>query len=111
MPTTYKVLGQLAAASAVTATETIYAVPAATQAVISTLSVCNTSTVSTTYRVAVRPVGTAVTGRHYIVYDATIPANDSVYLTLGISLGPTDVLAAFAGNAFLTFNAFGAEIT
>ena len=111
MPTTYKVLGQLAAASAVTATETIYSVPLATQAVISTVTVCNTSAAATTYRLTVRPDGTAVIQKHYFAYDAAIPANDTIALTLGITMDANDVLAAYAGNAALAFNAYGCEIS
>lgn len=110
--TTYKILGQLAAASAVTATEAIYTTGSATgtQAVISTITVCNRGTASTTYRLAVRPDGTAVANQYYIAYDATIPGNDTIALTLGITMDKSDILAAYAGNANLTFNAFGCEI-
>ena len=112
MTTEYKILGQLAAASAVAATEAIYTVPSTSglQAVVSTITVCNRGTASTTYRLAVRPNGTAVADSHYIAFDATVPANDSVALTLGVTLDANDILAAYAGNANLTFNAFGAEI-
>ena len=110
MATTYKVLGQLAAASAVTATEAVYTVPASTQAVLSTVTICNTGAVSTTYRLAVRPDGTAVTAKHYIAYDSPIAANDTIALTLGITMDGADILGAVAGNASLTFNAFGCEI-
>lgn len=110
MATTYKILGQIAAASAVAATETIYQAGTAQQAVISTVAVCNRGAASTTYRLAVRPDGTAVNNQHYIVYDATIPANDSVFLTIGLTLGSTDILACYAGNANLSFSAFGSEI-
>ena len=110
--TTYKTLGQLAAASAVAATEAIYTAGTATgtQSVISTITICNRGTVSTTYRLAVRPNGTAVANSHYIAYDATVPANDTIALTLGITMDANDILGAYAGNANLTFNAFGAEI-
>jgi hypothetical protein len=110
--TTYKILGQLAAASAVTATEAIYTAGTATgtQSVVSTITVCNRGTASTTYRLAVRPDGTAVANSHYIAYDATIAGNDTVALTLGITMDKSDILGAYAGNANLTFNAFGAEI-
>lgn len=110
--TTYKILGQLAAASAVAATESIYTVGTAsgTQAVVSSVTVCNRGTASTTYRLAVRPNGTAVANSHYVVYDGTVPANDTITLTLGITMDANDILAAYAGNANLTFNAFGAEI-
>ena len=115
MPTTYKILGQIAAASAVAATEAIYqagtASGSALQTVVSTVAVCNRGATSTTYRLAVRPDGTAVNNQHYIVYDATIPANDSVFLTLGLTLDGADILACYAGNANLTFSAYGSEIT
>jgi hypothetical protein len=109
--TTYKILGQLAAASATT--ETVYTVGTATgtEAVVSTITVCNRGTTSTTYRLAVRPDGTAVGNNHYIAYDATVSANDTIALTLGVTMNASDILSAFAGNANLTFNAFGAEIT
>ena len=108
--TTYKILGQLAAASATS--EAFYTVGTATgtQAVVSTITVCNRGTASTTYRIAVRPDGTAVANSHYIAYDSTIPANDTIALTLGITMDKSDVLSSYAGNANLTFNAFGAEI-
>jgi hypothetical protein len=110
--TTYKTLGQIAAASAVAATESAYTVGTATgtQAIVSTITICNRGTASTTYRLAVRPDGTAVSNQHYIAYDATIPANDTIALTLGITMDKSDILGVYAGNANLTFNVFGCEI-
>jgi hypothetical protein len=110
--TTYKLLGQIAAASAVAATEAVYTVGTATgtQAVVSTITVCNRGTASTTYRIAIRPDGTAVANQQYIAYDATIAGNDTVALTLGLTMDKSDVIGVYAGNANLTFNAFGCEI-
>ena len=109
---TYKILGQLAAAGSVSATEAIYSVPstAGAQAVVSTVTVCNRGTTATTYRLAVRPNGTAVNSQYYIAYDSTVPANDTIALTLGITMDANDILAAYAANTNLTFAAFGAEI-
>jgi len=107
MATTYKVLGQ-SAPSATTAT-TLYTVPSATQTVCSTLAICNRGA-STTFRVAVRPTGTALANQHYIVYDNYVEQGDSVFLTLGISLGATDVVTVYAGTADLSFSLFGSEI-
>lgn len=109
MATTYKVLGQSAPA-AVTAT-TLYTVPAATSAVISTINVCNRATVPDTFRVAIRPAGATLSTSHYVSYDTAVPANDSINITAGISLAATDVVTVYAGTAGLTFTAFGAEIT
>ncbi|CAB4154518.1 hypothetical protein UFOVP642_10 [uncultured Caudovirales phage] len=108
MATTYKVLGQ-SNPSAATLT-TLYTVPAATSTVISTLAICNRSSTSTTYRVAIRLAGGAVADEDYIAYDSIVPGNDTVYLTLGIALATTDVVSIYATVATLSFNAFGSEI-
>jgi len=108
MPTAYKVLGQVAPAAATLTT--LYPVPAATSAVCSTLTVCNQG-VSTLYRVAVRPAGAAIAAAHYLVFDATVPANDTVFFTLGITLAATDVVSVQAGTATTSFNLYGSEIT
>jgi hypothetical protein len=108
MTTTYKVLGQIAAGSVTN--ETVYTVPSATEAVVSTITVCNRGTAAATYRLAVRPDGTALGNLHYIAYDATVPGNDAIALTLGLSLNASDIIATYASNANLTFNVFGAEI-
>lgn len=107
MTNTYKVLGQSApVASTHTA---VYTVPNLTQAVLSTLCVCNAG-VSATYRIAVRVAGAALTPEQYLVYDATLNANDSTFLTLGITLGAGDVVSVYASSANVSFNLFGSEI-
>lgn len=110
MPAAYKVLGQSCPAN--TSDANIYTVPASTSAVISTLSIANISNAAATYRVAVRPAGASIANQHYIAYDAGVAGNDSVMLTLGLSLAATDVVTvrASAANA-LAFNLFGSEIT
>ena len=109
MPTTYTVLGQ-SAPSATTAT-TLYTVPSATSAIVSTINVCNRSASSDTFRIAVRPAGASLATSHYLAYDASIVANDSISVTIGVSLATTDVVTVYAGTANLTFAAFGAEIS
>lgn len=52
MPTAYKVLGQ--SAPAATTNTDAYTVPAATQTVVSTITVCNRAATGGTYRIAVR---------------------------------------------------------
>jgi len=109
MPAAYKVLGQ-SNPSATTAT-TLYTVPSSTSAVVSTLSVCNIGTSATTFRVAVRPAGETLANKHYLAYDASVAGNDSILLTLGISLATTDVVTVYAGTANLAFSLYGSEIT
>lgn len=105
---TNKVLGQVNPA-AVTAT-TLYTVPAATSVVCSTLVICNLST-ATTYRVAVRPAGATLANPHYIAYGSALAANDSICLTLGMTLAATDVVTVYAGTATVSFSLFGSEIS
>ena len=102
-----KVLGQ-SNPSATTAT-TLYTVPSAKAAVISTLVVCNQSATAATYRVAVRPAGASLAAQHYIAYDVAVAGNDSTALTLGITLATTDVVTVYASSATLSFSAFGDE--
>lgn len=108
MATTYKVLGQVNP-SATTAT-TLYTVPSATSAVVSTISVCNQAGTAATFRIAVRPAGASLAAEHYIVYGATVPASDSTMITVGLTLATTDVVTVYASSANVSFNAYGSEI-
>lgn len=109
MAKSYKVLGQKVPA-ATTAGEVLYTVPASTEAVISTITVCNRGTSSGTYRIAVRPNGATLANQHYIAYDSSIPANTTQALTLGITVDAADVVEVYASSANFTFNAFGSEV-
>jgi hypothetical protein len=109
MPTTYKTLGQVAP-SATTAT-TLYTVGSGKAAVVATIAVCNRAATGATYRIAIRPAGATLSNEHYIAYDATVAANDSTMLTIGITLAATDVITVYASSANLSFNAFGSEIS
>lgn len=108
MATTYKVLGQVAP-SATTAT-TLYTVPSAKQAVVSTLVIANRSSASDLFRIAVRPGGATLANQHYVVYDVAVGASDSTTLTLGITLATGDIITVYAGTTNLSFSAFGSEI-
>jgi glucose-6-phosphate dehydrogenase assembly protein OpcA len=109
MATVYKVLGQ-SNPSATTAT-TLYTVPSATSAVLSTVTVCNQAATSSSFRIAVRPAGATLAAQHYVAYDIAIAANDTTCLTLGITLATTDVVTIYAGTATMSFAAFGSEIS
>jgi hypothetical protein len=102
-----KVLGQVNP-SATTAT-TLYTVPSAKSAVISTLVICNQAASSATYRIAVRPAGAALAAVHYVAYDIVVGASDSTALTLGITLATTDVVTVYASTATVSFHAYGDE--
>jgi hypothetical protein len=107
MATTYKVLGQVQP-SANTLT-TLYTVPAASSAVVSTIVVSNLGPTATTYRIAIRPGGEGIANKHYIAYDISVPTLDSLSLTLGITLATTDVVSVMSFNGLVSFNIFGSE--
>lgn len=109
MATAYKVLGQ-SAPSATTAT-TLYTVPSATEAVISTISVCNRGSASGTFRLSVRPDGASLANQHYLVYDASVAAKDTLFLTVGATIDASDVVEVYASTADFSFSAFGSEIS
>ena len=109
MATTYKVLGQ--SNPAATTLTTLYTVPASTQTVVSTITVANQAASAATYRIAVRVAGASLAASQYIAYDVSLPANASDTLTLGITLGATDVITVYASSATMSFAAFGSEIS
>lgn len=109
MATTYKILGQ--SAPAATTEVDLYTVPAATAAVISTVTVVNRGTANGTYRIYVSPAGAATANANYIVYDATLSPKETITLTLGITLNATDELRIYASSADFSFNAFGTELS
>lgn len=109
MATIYKILGQ--SAPAATTEVDLYTVPAATDAVVSTVTVCNRGTASGTFRVYVSPAGAATANQNYLVFDATLTPKGVVALTLGITLDATDELRVYASTADFSFNAFGTELS
>lgn len=109
MPTTYKVLGQ-SAPSATTDT-TLYTVPSATAAVVSSIVIANRDASTATYRIAIRPNGATIANEHYIAYNVTVGASDSTVLTLGITMDAADVITVYASTANLSFSAYGSEIS
>ena len=109
MATAYKVLGQVAPA-ATTATA-IYTVPSATEAVVSSVSVCNRAGTAATFRLAVRPDGATLANQHYLVYDANLDEHDTIIFTIGVTMDATDVLEGYASSGDVTFHAYGSEIS
>lgn len=108
MATSYKVLGQ--SNPAATTATTLYTVPAGTEAVVSTIVVANQAVTSASYRIAIRVAGATLATSQYLAYDVPLGANDSVALTLGITLGATDVVTVYASSATMSFGLFGSEI-
>ena len=109
MATTYKVLGQVQGTAAVGTYADLYTVPASTSAVVSTIAICNQAATAMTYRIAVASTSSPSTAE-FIVYGSSIAANDSVFLTLGITLPAGKKLVISSSANTSSFGAFGSEI-
>jgi hypothetical protein len=108
MAKTYKVMAQ--SSPAANTDTSLYTVPDSTQSVISTMTVCNRGTSAATYRIAVRPNGETLADKHYIAYNASVPANDTITLTLGLTADSTDIITVYSSSASVSFGVFGSEI-
>jgi hypothetical protein len=112
MATTYKVLGQ---ASPLAATPTILdaVVPTSTSWVVSTITVCNQSSIATAFRISVRKAADASSelAKQFLYYDVVIAGNDTFTATVGLSLATGDAVWVYATLATLSFNLFGSAIT
>lgn len=104
----YKILGQ-SAPSATTETD-LYTVPAATETIVSTITVANRSSTGATFRIAVCANGAATANKDYIAYDVAISSNGIYTFTLGLTLDATDKIKVYGSTANLSFGAFGTEI-
>jgi hypothetical protein len=109
MARVYKVLGQVNPSA--TTASALYTNPAATETVISTITVCNLSSSAATYRLFVRPNDETLANKHYIAFDSTVGGNDTVALTLGITTDELDVLYCYASTASVAFGVFGTQIS
>jgi len=109
MPTNYKVLGQ--SAPAATTATTLYTVPSATEAVVSSIIIANRDSASATFDIAIRPNGATLANEHYIAKNITVGASDSTVLTIGVTLDAADVITVNASTANLTFSAYGSQIS
>lgn len=110
MATIYKILGQ--AAPAATTETDLYTVPAATSAIISSISIANrSSTAAATFRISTSAAGAATATKDYLAYDITLAPNGIVVLTVGVTLATTDKVRVYASTANLSFNAYGTEIS
>jgi hypothetical protein len=111
MATTYKVLGQVLAASS-NAYSTLYN-PSGVSAVVSTIAVSNQSTSPATYSIAIAGTANTPTAPDNTLLCAgiTIPANTTTSYTLGVTLEAGKFIRVSASSTSVGFQAFGSEIS
>jgi hypothetical protein len=112
MPTNYKVLGQV---NPTQNTQTnVYVVPAATEAVISSITICNYRTENAFYSLAVMPPGSysnPASNASYYVLGGIIPSVETIVLTIGLTGNAGTVFIANTSHSNVSINMFGSEIT
>lgn len=89
---------------------TLYTTPAATSAVISSIVICNTTASAATYRIGLDTTAGTPGASEWLVYDATVPANDSIILTFGACLDAGKYIRVSSSADTVTFSAFVSEI-
>ena len=109
MSTVEKILGQKATAA--TTEWDLYTVPGGgtLSAVITSIVVCNRGNTVTTFRISTAPAGAATANDQYQYFDYAIEGNMSIPLNIRWTLATTDKIRVYAGNANLSFTAYGSE--
>ena len=90
---------------------TLYETPAATEAIVSTIVICNTAAAPATYRIGLDTSAGTPGASEWLVYDATVAANDSTFLTVGASLDAGKFVRVSSSANTITFTAFVSEIS
>jgi hypothetical protein len=90
---------------------TLYNTPSATEAVISSLVICNQSSSSVTVRVGLDTAAGTPGASEFLVYDAAVAGNDTVALTLGITMDASKYLRVSSSANTCNFSAFLSEIS
>jgi len=112
MPQVYKRLGAI---NPTPNTQTnVYVIPSATEAVISTIAICNQGSSNASYSLILSPASTFASPGNaldFVVRGATVPAADTIFLTIGLTGNAGSILAANTNNTNVSFSAFGTEIS
>jgi hypothetical protein len=110
MATSYK-YSQVQGTSAVGTFATLYTTPAATQAVISTIVVTNQASSDVTVRIGMDDTAGTPGASEFLVYDAVIAGNDTVALTIGVTMAAEKFIRVSSSADTCNFSAFLSEIS
>ncbi|CAB4153039.1 hypothetical protein UFOVP621_40 [uncultured Caudovirales phage] len=109
MATSYKILGQVATTDS--SSIDVYKPGASLQAIVSTITVCNTTASDRTFNISVRnATGDSIDAKNYLVKGTLVPANSTISYTLGITLAVGNQVAVSADGAGVAFGLFGTEL-
>ena len=103
----YKVLGN--GKPAASTEHSIYEVDTDKRALSSTFTACNQGSTDAKIRLSVTVGGGTTGGADYLLYDLPLPANDTFAMTIGMTLGPLDVVRVYSDSADVSYLLFGQE--
>lgn len=110
MATVYKTQ-QLQGTAGLTTYGTLYNTSASATAVISTIAITNTASATATYRIAVMGSAGTPSAENWIVYDSIVAGNDTIFLTVGLTIGNSQYIRVSSSATSVTFSAYVSEIT
>lgn len=110
MATNYKRSG-VQGTSSVDTYSTLYSVPVDTQAVISTIAICNTASAAATYRIGFDDTAGTPGASEWLVYGSTVAGNDTIFLSVGAALETGKYIRVSSSADTVTFQAFVSEIS
>ena len=110
MATAYK-YAQVQGTASTGTYSTLYTTPAATQAVISTIVITNQAAADVTVRIGMDDTAGTPGNSEWLVYDAVVLANDTVALTIGITMPAEKFIRVSSSANTCNFSAFLSEIT
>lgn len=90
---------------------TLYNTSSSVQAVISTVAICNTAATDVTYRIGIDQTAGTPNNSEWIVYDSIVSGNDTVFLTVGMSLQENRFIRISSSASTSVFSAFVSEIS
>ena len=108
MPRNYTILGQKNPSANVLTN--LYTVPTSNSAVISSFVISNLDANAAAFSIAANLSGSATTNTNHLAFRVSIPGNDSIALSLGVTLNASSQLSVNANTSTLSFSAFGTEI-
>ena len=110
MATAYK-YAQVQGTSSTGTYATLYTTPSATEAVISSVVITNQSSSAVTIRIGLDTTAGTPGSDEWLVYDASVAGNDTVALTLGITMDASKYLRVSSSADTCNFSAFLSEIS
>jgi len=90
---------------------TLYTTPASTEAVISSLVITNQASSDVTVRIGLDTTAGTPGSDEWLVYDAVIAGNDTIALTLGVTLDAEKYIRVSSSANTCNFSAFLSEIS